>query len=105
MESRMIDHTDVDYRELEDAAGWMAEAPWLLDGNETPGADELLAAAAKLLDVDTEGLWQFACVSVAAALNDCGLGAAELDVLLDQRQREFFVLLGVAAGRGKCPGP
>lgn len=101
----MIDHClDVEYAELEDAACWLVEAPFSA-GVAAATADEILEAAAKALQVDGEGLWQFVGGAVAGVLNDCGLGVAELEVLLELKQREFFVLLGVAAGRGKCPGP
>ena len=101
----MIDVLDIDYGELEDAAGWAVEAPWLVDGTERPTGEQVLEAMMKLLHVDSTGLWQFVGATVAPSLNDCGLGIDELTTLLGKREREFFVLLGIAAARGKCPGP
>jgi hypothetical protein len=99
--------TEIEYGELEDAFGWIIEAPFRVgDTSDSPAGDDILSAAAKALDVHLDDLVQFKTLGLSrVASGDYGLSKKTLDSLLGEHERELTILIGIAAARGKCPGP
>lgn len=97
----------VEYGELEDALGWIVEAPFR--GGAEPNIEtgpDILVAAAKELGVELMDVYEFAQLGFTRVLSgDFGLPAAELDYLLGPHRTHLAILLGIAAARGKVPGP
>lgn len=101
----MIENTDIEYGEFEDALGWIVEAPFRA-GLPENDANAIITAARRFLDVDEMGLWDFRAAGFTNVLvGNCGLDAAVVEELLEFRRDELLILLGIAAGRGKCSGP
>lgn len=96
----------VEYGELEDALGWIVEAPFRAGVDLT--AEAILGEAAKQLDVAGHGFGEFSAMGFLRVLSgDCGLEPAVIKELVgsDAALTKLAILVGIAASRGKCPGP
>lgn len=98
----------IEYGELEDALGWIVEAPFRLGAkpNAESSGHDVIAAAAKQLQVDLHHLGEFGVLGLTRVLSgNYGLSADLINELLGAHEKELLILIGVAASRGKCPGP